>query len=391
VSAEMHVCGNSPMQSLSLIIKSTRKCNLRCEYCHDWRSRGETIPFNILATLMAKALRLPEHQRVEFIWHGGEPLLLGLEFYKKALYLQHTFCQEGQDIRNCLQTNGTLVDENWACFFRDYGFHIGISIDGPKSHHDVTRAYASGKGSFDDVMRAIDTLQKHGVRFGLLMVLDDSSLLLDPSKLFHFFLGLGVKSFSFLLVRPSNLPGTRYADLPNYGITYSQYVQFMKQIFDVWYELDDPSIQIRELTSIVNVLAGGFPTVCMLAGKCLGYYFGVEPNGDLYHCDKYLGDKQYLLGNIMEHSFRDIRGSEHFLRLVENNEREIQELRLCPWFEVCQGGCQHDRYIAAQYSSTTDENCCSLRELIEYIYERISSELAMDIPNQDHRSHEWIS
>jgi uncharacterized protein len=131
------------IQILGLIIKSTRRCNLRCWYCHDWRSRGEAMPFEVLAALMAKALRPPEHRRVDLMWHGGEPLLLGRAFYLKALYLQQEFAQEGQMIRNSLQTNGTLLDHEWCRFFKEYGFQIGLSVDGPV--HDANRVYASGK------------------------------------------------------------------------------------------------------------------------------------------------------------------------------------------------------------------------------------------------------
>jgi uncharacterized protein len=333
------------------------------------------MPYEVLATLTAKALRPPEHRRVEFIWHGGEPLLLGKEFYLKALCLQQEFRQDGQVIRNGLQTNGTLLDNAWCEFFKEYGVHIGVSIDGPEVLHNVNRVYASGRGSFADVRCGISLLQDHEIPFGVLMLLNHETLKFDPERIFHFFLDdLGVKTFGFLSVRPDNIPGSGEVTTMDY-ITPSEYCAFMKRIFDLWYELDDPSIRIRELTSILSALVGGSVSVCTLAGHCLGQYFAVEPNGDVYHCDKFLGDPNYRVGNILESTFRDIRSSEHFRSLVSEEAKRLAVLESCPWFTICHGGCPHDRYIATRYLPGNDGTCCGQRELIEYIDQKVKNDL----------------
>ena len=337
------------------------------------------MSFEVLATLTCKALRPLEHRRIQFIWHGGEPLLLGLEFYTKALRLQQEFKRPGQMITNSLQTNGTLVDDSWCDFFKQFGFSIGISIDGPAEIHDRNRFDAAGRGSFAKVERAIRLLQKWEIPFGLLMVLNRTSLQASPIDIFRFFLDLGVQAFAFLPARPDNVSRTGELPTTDY-VSPAEYTAFMKGIFDQWYAMDDPSVQIRELNSLVSALVGGTVSICTLAGDCLGQYFHVEPQGDLYHCDKFLGDPHYCVGNVMKDTFPEIRGSDHFLTLVAEERERIQKLKKCPWFELCHGGCPHDRYIAEKYLPGYDGTCCGQSELIKYICEHVKRDAVRNEP-----------
>jgi len=346
------------------------------------------MSFEVLATMIAKALRSAENRRVEFIWHGGEPLLLGQEFYQKALYLQNEFRTEGQMIRNSLQTNGTLLSDEWCEFFKENDFHIGISFDGPEILHNQNRVYASGKGSFEDVRNGVALLQKHQLPFGALMVLNHEALKLHPEDIFNFFFDMGIKAFSFLPARPDNLPGTGENPTTDY-VTSSEFANFMKQVFDIWIELDDPSIQIREFTSITKALAGGLTSICTLAGHCLGQYYHVEFNGDLYHCDKYLGDTDYHVGNILADEFLAVSNSQKMQDLRTNESNKINSLMQCKWFHICNGGCPHDRYIAEKYSEDYDSKCCGMHDLIEYIHNNIEEDLSkvMTIPSD---SMSWV-
>jgi len=370
------------MNVLGLIIKATRECNLRCTYCHDWRSRAKPMSFSTLAQMMTKAIQNQYYKRMDFIWHGGEPLLLGKEFYEKALYLQEKLKTEDQSIRNSLQTNATLLDDEWCRFFKKYNFDVGVSIDGPELLHNVNRVYASGKGSYSEVVRGIKLLQKHDIRFGLLMVLNHQALSISPDKLFDFFYGLDATSFSFLPARPDNIVGEKTGEVetPDY-LSPKEFTDFMKVIFDKWYQLDKPEIRIRELTSITHMLLGGYANVCTLAGNCLGKYFHIEANGDVYHCDKYLGDTDYHLGNIVNHTFEEICRSEKILTLVEKEKENIAKLKNnCEYFSFCNGGCPHDRYIAEKYYSNYDGTCCRQKELIEYMNEKIVSDIKEKSP-----------
>jgi uncharacterized protein len=128
--------------SLGLIIKGTRRCNLRCSYCHDWRPQGSAMSIDMLRTVVARALSA-RHRHVDFTWHGGEPLLLGRAFYSEALKLEGEFRRDGQAVENAVQTNGTLLDDRWCEFFAENQFHVGVSVDGPEDIHDLTRRRAA--------------------------------------------------------------------------------------------------------------------------------------------------------------------------------------------------------------------------------------------------------
>jgi uncharacterized protein len=355
--------------TLNLIIKSTRKCNLRCSYCHDWRSRGTVISFEVLANLIAKALQHQKVRLVNFIWHGGEPLLLGLDFFKKALTIQEAFIQPNHYVTNSLQTNGTLLTAEWCEFFKRNKFNVGISVDGPEALHNLNRSYASGIGSYRDVVNSIGMLRQFDLPFGVLLVLNDNTRKLSAAEVFDFVVNdLGVKCFSFLPAVPDNIPHEKSGE--RFTTDYfpmADYEDFMIDIFDYWSALDDPEIRVRELEGIVRSILRGNPQVCTLAGNCLGGNYHIEAEGDVYHCDKYLGDQNYHLGNILVDDFDDIARSGKFRTLAENEKHNLAKLSACEFFDICNGGCPHDRYIARKYLPNYTGECCGQSRLIAHI------------------------
>ncbi len=359
---------------LGLIVKVTRRCNLRCDYCHDWRAAGHTMSLPVLARLTAQALK--DSDRVEFIWHGGEPLLAGRSFFERAMALQDALAGPDQRVRNTLQTNATRLDPAWCRFLADNLFAVGVSLDGPQPIHDRHRVRVSGRGSFAAVERGIRLLREHGVAPGVLVVLTEDIMRLGPRELFRFLVDeLEIRSFSLLPVRPDN-PGTRTA-----CARHSQYVApdryslFMQDMFDIWYERDDPQISIREIASIVSILMGTRSKVCTLGGGYLGHYYLVDVEGTLQHCDKLLGDPSYTFGNIMETSFAAVRRSRQMAALQRAEGGEHRTLRRrCPQYAVCGGGCPHDRYVARAAAPGTAA-CCGMRALIEHVADRLQRDL----------------
>lgn len=366
---------------LNLIIKTTRKCNLRCSYCNDWRSRGQPMQLDVLANLTAKALQARDQQVVNFIWHGGEPMLLGIDYFRRALALQKEFLQPGQYVINSIQTNGTLLTDDWCEFLSRNRFTLGISIDGPREVHDLNRNYADGRSSYDKVTASIAMARKHELNHGVLLVLNENTKRLSPAEIFDFILGdLGVSAFSFLPAVPDNLAEhisgeTQTSDF----FKMSDYEEFMKGIFDHWYALGDTEIKIREIDGIMRGLMQANPGVCTLAGGCLGENFHVDATGDVHHCDKYLGDPGFRLGNILETDFDAIREGEQMQSLIAEECRRLERLKPCPNFEVCHGGCPHDRYIARKYDASHDGTCCGQSGLIEHIRNAISGHVPKEI------------
>jgi uncharacterized protein len=369
--------------SLSLIVKATRLCNLRCTYCHDWRTGpDQTMTFSVMARMIAAALRDLEHGAVEFIWHGGETTVLPISFYQKALLVQSRFRRPGQLIRNQIQTNGTRLSLEWVRFFRANEFGVGISLDGPPQIHDRHRLYASGRGSFQDVARGIRLLREANVRFGVLMVIDEEALAMGPDRIFDFFLEHGVRDYGFNAALPTNQPDAKPGTPTTHYTTAAQMNDFLARLYDRWCEHGDAGIKIREFEALRGRIASRDPEVCTLAGGCLGVYFLVEPNGDVAHCDLFLGDDRYTFGNICRQDFGEFRRSANMLALEEENRQSLDAMRGCPEFVVCNGWCPHQRYLSVRHNLHHRQDCCGLRRLIEHIRARMIEEPCEAVPIQ---------
>lgn len=361
---------------MGLIIKGTRWCNLRCTYCHDWAvGPNQRMSFPVLARTIAAALQDAEHDAVEFIWHGGETTLLPRSFYEKAMLVQARFRRPRQAIRNQIQTNGTRLTPEWARFFRANRFEVGISLDGPPEIHNQYRRYASGRTSFDDVVRGIRLLQEYQVPLAVLMVIDEGAYALGPDRVFDFFLELGVSSYGVLFARPTNQPEAAPGTPTEHYIDTARANRFLKRLYDRWLEHGDPRIHIRELAGLQDrLVTRRNNVVCTFAGGCLGRYYLVEPNGEVAHCDLFIGDPRYTLGNVMTDDFAAIRRSANLLELQTENERALQAMRSCPEFKVCNGWCPHERYLAVRHDPDYRADCRGLRELIEHIRARLPEE-----------------
>ncbi len=152
---------------------------------------------------------------------------------------------------------------------------------------------------------------------------------------------------------------------------------FVNQIFDIWYDLDDPNFHIREFMSIIMALLGGKHNSCLLAGNCIGKYFDINFNGDIYHCDEFMNDSDYKIGNVINDSLDSIISNSKLLDLKKKNKEQISEIN-CKWKSICNGGCPKDRYVSNLFSKSTVD-CCGYSDLIEHIAKRISEDLEKNI------------
>jgi uncharacterized protein len=357
--------------AIGLIVKATRLCNLRCSYCHDWRTGpDQTMPFAVMARMVAAALQDPAHDTVSFLWHGGEPLVLPIAWYEKALYVQARLRRPDQRVVNAIQTNGTLIDPQWARFFRAQSISVSLSLDGPPDLHDRHRVYASGRPSFRDVVRGMDVLREHAVPFSVLMVVGDAALALGADRVFDLFLELGVARFGLIAATPTNQPDAPPGTPTAHYVSPARMTPFLIRMYDRWREHGDPRIRIREVEAIRQRVAGQGPGLCTLAGGCLGRYYAVEPNGDLAHCDEFVGDPRYILGNVLRQSFADLRALPAMRALRDENDAALQAMRACPDFAVCNGACPHERYLAVRHDAAHTPECCGWRPLIEHVRAR---------------------
>jgi uncharacterized protein len=268
-----------------------------------------------------------------FSWQGGEPMMAGLEFYKKVLQYQSLFKRSGQVISNSIQTNGTLINDDWAKFFSKQGFLVGVSLDGPSAYHDKYRVDQNGNPSFKKVMRGIECLQKYNVAFNLLCLLNNINIEF-PRELFQFFLNCG---FNYLQFIPCVEVNTKTGEIEDFSITPDQYERFLCSIFDEWTKEKIPRIFVRDFEDILFSYVMEETPSCIYSGEC-GNYFVVEHNGDIYPCDFFV-EREWLLGNLTEEPIISILNSRKFIDFKERKQKITKNCKDCCWFNKCHGGC----------------------------------------------------
>jgi len=351
----------------SIICRVTPHCNLNCTYCYagcQFRSGSKAIMSEgVLFEIISKFMALP-YKNIEFIWHGGEPLLAGIEFFEKIIDYQAKL-KNGQNVINSIQTNGTLLTKEWIEFFAENNFGICLSLDGPEEIHDAYR------GCFERVMRAIKLLQINEVPFSVLLVVHRKSLG-KAKEIYKFLVNNGIKCFDFLPCTCISRFLDR--DLEPY-INADEYADFLIEIFDNWINDDDPEIQIRFLDNIVRGLIGGEADLCSMAGTCKEF-IAVDWNGDIYYpCDAFIGDERFKVGNILEDRFDKLSEKQKFKDIREKLEllNKLPECKSCPWWSICKGGCSaHVFYHYGNFSKKTPF-CSARKKIYQKIYEVIKN------------------
>lgn len=340
-------------------------CNLACDYCYYleksniYASEGKErfrMSEETLETFIRQYIESQTQPQVLFTWHGGEPLMRPLSFYQRVLALQRQYAG-GRLIDNCLQTNGTLLTDEWCAFFRENNWLIGISIDGPQEFHDEYRRARGGQPSFQKVIRGISLLQKHGVEWNAMGVVNDFNA--DyPLDVYHFYKEIGAHYIQFApiieriqrhadgrhLATPSSAP----LPLADFSVAPEQYAHFVCSLFDEWVCNDVGQVFVQLFDSTLARWMGEQPGVCCMAETC-GHAAVIEHNGDVYTCDHFVFP-EYFLGNIHRQSITAMMYSQ---RQHDFGRAKLEGLpaqcRTCEWLFACNGGCPKDRFC------TTDD------------------------------------
>lgn len=355
--------GTGLRSPLAVIMKGTKICNLRCTYCRSWSDQPDQVmPFEVLAHALYGVLLTPGVQHVEFIWHGGETTLRPLSFYRKALWLQQLFRRPGQRITNSIQTNGTTLNDSWLDFLQRYDFSVGVSLDGPPEIHDRRRLDIQGRPTSGRVRQGLAQLRAHGLKHGVLMVVDDDVIALGAARLLEFFLETGVGQVSLLNVGPEGEPGR---NVPGDYLRFPRFVEFLRELFLLWWPAHVNQISFREITDLVKRVRGEGGNFCVFEENCMGGVLTVEPRGELSICDKYQGDAAYQLGRVTEMDVADLPAGAPLTRARVQTDTDMAACRACRWYSICQGGCPHDRYVRVQRGLSEDEGCCGWAPLID--------------------------
>jgi len=356
----------STMEKGLVIIRPTERCNLSCRYCYSMTSSDVKIMNEqVLDEATRKILEF--YHQVTFVWHGGESTLAGVDFFQAAMKMQEKYRKNGQKIINEIQTNGTLIDEEWAHFFKKHSFFVGISIDGPKDINDVVKVDVDSVGTFDQIMRGVKILRSHGISVAGISVIAKHNVG-SIDRVFDFYeehdIPLNINPFI------SSGQGSVFAD--KLLITPSEFSRAMIKLFDRWF--DNPTIKIYDFYKIIKSFFTGINNICCYSGKCSSEYISVCPNGDVYPCGRWAGEKKFLMGNIVEGTLYDIVNSRPAQEILNRGEF-LEECRDCQWLEICNGGCPHTSYLYTGSIFHRDFYCKGKKELFAHIYGRVREEV----------------
>jgi uncharacterized protein len=331
------------MQPFTLLIKpSGSDCNLDCTYCF-YKHRAPEVGYGkqrmsdeVLEKLIRDYMQL-RFPLAGFAWQGGEPTLMGLDFYKKVVELQKKYGSPGQQVGNSLQTNAVLIDDKWGQFLHENNFLVGISIDGPKEFNDHYRLDHSGSGTFDKVLRAIETCKKYKVEFNTLTLLNNINAD-HPDRVFDFLIENGVKFLQFIPCVELDPATDKVTD---FSITPAQYGEFLCRIFDRWYEYGPTKLSIRDFDSVLSYFVAGKHTICTFDKQC-SQYIVIEHTGDVFTCDFFVEPK-WRLGNIFQTPIEKLASSSKKRTFARAKQNLCNKCLVCRHLAICRGGCMKDR------------------------------------------------
>lgn len=357
-------------------------CNLRCSYCYYLEKkklypRSETgnrsfMSDALLEEYIRQYIEAQTMPAVMFTWHGGESLMRSPAFYRRVLQLQRKYARAGIRIDNSIQTNGTMLTDEWCRFFRDNGWLVGVSIDGPREFHDRYRRNQAGTGSFDDVMRGIDMLNRHGVEWNAMAVVNDCNVG-HPLEFYNFFKEIDCRYLQFTPVVERIAPdGLASADdggscaLAPFSVTPQAWGEFLCAVFDQWvrYDVGQMFVQIFD-TTLANT-AGVEPGLCSMGRTC-GHAAVIEHNGDLYSCDHFVFPR-YKLGNIRNKTIFEMMNSDRQIEFGQNKRDALPgQCRACRWLRLCNGECPKNRFaVTADGEPGLNYLCEGYRRFFEH-------------------------
>lgn len=351
-------------------------CNLDCRYCFylekeemyvqegrhprpSWQMSDE-----VLETYIRQYIQQQDAQEINFAWQGGEPTLLGVDFFRKAVAIQTKYA-EGRTIHNALQTNATLLDDAWGGFLSENHFLVGVSIDGPADLHDAYRVDKHGGPTFDRVMQGIEALKRHGVDFNTMTVVSRANSQ-HPQRVYRFLKEIGSTFLQFIplveraspgplasehgLIQLSLAPPPRLGEtdsaVTDWSVRAEDWGPFLTTIFDEWVRRDVGCIYVQHFDVALGIWLGAGSSLCVFSETC-GKAVAIEHNGDLYSCDHFVYP-QYRLGNVLEKSLGEMVASEAQTKFGRDKADTLP--RYCRECEVrfaCQGECPKHRFIRA--------------------------------------------
>lgn len=348
-----------PGRPFSLMLKPVgAECNLNCDYCyylssdespHERPGKLKIMSEELLRKAIQETIRFNNTPEVSFCWHGGEPLLAGIEFFQKAVEIQDYFKSgSSKTVINTIQTNGTLLNPEWCKFFKENNFLVGVSIDGPKEIHDSFRINRAGESMFDKTMDGISMLIEYGVEFNTLSTVNSASEG-RGAEVYAFLKNIEVYSLEkpgFMQFLPVVAPGEPW------GVSAEGYGHFMKDVFAEWWRCEDAGRVYVQLFDIALANYMGMQSgLCQFNPVC-GDVPVLEQNGDIFTCDhfvnrqKSIGDNDFYLGNLGTQNFEELVYSPRIANFgIEKRSKLPVKCQRCDYLNLCYGGCPEHRVV----------------------------------------------
>ena len=323
-------------------------CNLACRYCYYLEKDGlhprgqpRRMSDDLLESYIIQHIEASPDEVIRFSWHGGEPTVLGLDYFRKIVDLQRTHAPRGRKIVNGMQTNGTLLDEEWGRFLAETGFSVGLSLDGPRELNDRCRVTRDGQSTFEETLCGYGILRRHGVPTDILCVVAADNVR-RPVDVYRFFKSIEASYLTFLpLVDPQ--PGSPRGVSPD-TVPAEAWGDFLCAVFDEWVEADIGRIKVQIFEEAARTAFGLDHSLCIFRPVC-GDIPVVEVNGDFYSCDHFV-DSEHRLGNILRTPLVDLLESREQRQFGEAKQTSLPRLcRECDVLEMCRGECPKNRFL----------------------------------------------
>ena len=376
-----------PQAHFHLMAKpSSFHCNIQCEYCFyldKSEQFGQHVPFMSKDTLkhyVKNYIQSHAGNVVEFAWQGGEPALLGLDFYKQAVEYQQEFAQ-GKQITNAFQTNGIALNQQWAAFFKQHHFLIGLSIDGLSAVHNRYRISGNGNPTFEKVVKALNLLQEYGVEFNTLTVINDQNW----QKGRETYLALKQLGSTYMQFIPIVERHVQIQSVTDFSVPSEGYGQFLVDVFHEWYAHDVGKVYVSQFDNLLGQWLGYPSTTCVHQPTC-GQSLVAEANGDVYACDHFVYP-EYKVGNLTQQSLTEIVLSSKQQQFgLEKSQRLTALCRRCEFRKLCYGGCPKHRFISLENEPNPHNYLCAS---YRYFFEQIPADIQR-LVDKNLSLKEWV-
>jgi uncharacterized protein len=403
-------------------------CNLDCTYCFYLEKeafygkeqggvKGWAMPEDVLARYIQDYIAAHAgHEEITFAWQGGEPTLLGIDYFRKVVELQRWHAPTGVRIANTFQTNGTLIDDAWAAFLADHAFLVGVSIDGPAHLHDRYRVDKGGKPTHGRVLAGIEHLKRRKVAFNTLTVVNRLNAK-HPAEVYRFLrdIGSGFMQFIPLAERPPaeaaqdphRLAGPPQTepdgdDATGWSVRGEQWGEFLVGVWDEWIKADVGKVFVNLFDVQLGLWAGLPASLCVFAKEC-GKALAMEHNGDLYACDHYVYP-EYRLGNIMAKSLGDMARSKAMEDFGSAKRTTLpRQCRECRWLDKCNGECPKHRFLTDTYGEPGLNWLCAgyirffehvdkpMRIMVDLLNRQQAPALVMEVLAEERRQQQAVA